>query len=184
MRIPVIFSTVTGNAYKLAAAAAEVTPERIGPYNIRYITGKDGLRAVNYVTDEIVVKYDVFILTYWCDLGSADEDTLALLSRLNGKKLILLGTLGAPADGAHAVKVRENVEAAASRNNTVLAHYLCRGSVDLYRSDNKRLVPAGQKGSLDEKGYARHLESQGHPDAADLAEAKRVVTEALARLRL
>ena len=36
--VPVIFSTITGNAYKLAAAAAEAVPDHVGPYNIRYIT--------------------------------------------------------------------------------------------------------------------------------------------------
>lgn len=35
--IPIIFSTITGNAFKLAEAASEAVPNHVGPYNIRYI---------------------------------------------------------------------------------------------------------------------------------------------------
>ena len=38
MKIPVIFSTITGNAFRLAEAAAAGLDEPLGPYNIRYVT--------------------------------------------------------------------------------------------------------------------------------------------------
>ncbi|MDR0856140.1 MAG: flavodoxin family protein [Clostridiales bacterium] len=177
--IPIIFSTVTGNAVKLALAAAEAVPDHIGPYNIRYVTGAGGGRGIHYVTDAVVNDYDTLILAYWCDLGSADEDTLALIAGLKNKRLILLGTLGAPADGAHAKKVAETVEKIASRDNILLGSYLCRGSIDLHRTESKRKIPEGQKGRLDDAGYARHLQSQGHPDESDLEGARRAVRAAL-----
>ncbi|MDR1906304.1 MAG: flavodoxin family protein, partial [Clostridiales bacterium] len=98
------------------------------------------------------------------------------------KNLILLGTLGAPVDGEHAGKVRERIAKLASENNRLILHYLCRGSIDLYRTENKRKIPEGQKGRIDEKGYLRHLDSQGHPNADELNGAKRAVTEALLKL--
>ena len=49
--VPIIFSTITGNAYKLAVAAAEAVPDHVGPYNIRYIT------------DEVIDKFDTFVLS-------------------------------------------------------------------------------------------------------------------------
>lgn len=50
--VPIIFSTITGNGYKLAVAAAEAVPDHVGPYNIRYIT------------DEVIDKFDTFVLSY------------------------------------------------------------------------------------------------------------------------
>lgn len=76
--IPLIFSTITGNAFKLAAAAAEVVPDHCGPYNIRYIT------------DEVIDMFDTFIISYWCNHGTADDDTIALLSRMKDKNIIII----------------------------------------------------------------------------------------------
>lgn len=73
--IPIIFSTITGNAYKLAAAIADAVPDHVGPYNIRY------------VNDEVIERFDTFILSYWCNHGTADDDTIALIQRMQGKRL-------------------------------------------------------------------------------------------------
>lgn len=100
--VPIIFSTITGNGYKLAAAAAEAVPNHVGPYNIRYIT------------DEVIDKFDTFVLSYWCNHGTADDDTIDLIARMHGKKLIVIGSLGVATDTAHAAKVCENVIALAS----------------------------------------------------------------------
>ena len=51
-RVAIIFSTITGNAFKLASAVSEVVPDYVGPYNIRY------------VNDEVLEKFDTFILSY------------------------------------------------------------------------------------------------------------------------
>ena len=88
-KIAIIFSTITGNAYKLAAAAADVIPDHAGPYNIRY------------VNDEVIDTFDTFVLTYWCDKGSADPDTIELIGKLRGKKLIVIGSLGVAPDTKH-----------------------------------------------------------------------------------
>ena len=87
--IPIIFSTVTGNAFKLAQAVSEVIPDHCGPYNIRYIT------------DEVIEQFDTFVLAYWCDKGSADADTIDLIGKMHGKNLIVIGTLGVSRDTKH-----------------------------------------------------------------------------------
>ena len=53
--IPIIFSTITGNAYKLAAAIADAVPDNVVPYNIRY------------VNDEVIERLDTYILSNWCN---------------------------------------------------------------------------------------------------------------------
>ena len=165
--VPVIFSTITGNAYKLAAAAAEAVPDHVGPYNIRYIT------------HEVISKFDTFVLCYWCNHGTADDDTIELIGRMRGKKLIVIGSLGVSTDTAHAAKVCENVIALASEHNTLLGHYLCRGSIDLRRTFARTRIPQGEKGHLSMERFEKQKQSLGHPDAEELEGARAAVAEFL-----
>lgn len=165
--VPIIFSTITGNAYKLAVAAAEAVPDHVGPYNIRYIT------------DEVIDKFDTFVLSYWCNHGTADDDTIDLIARMHGKKLIVIGSLGVATDTAHAAKVCENVIALASDHNTLLGHYLCRGSIDLRRTFARTRIPEGQKGHLSMERFDKQKESLGHPNADELEAARAAVAEFL-----
>ena len=167
--VPIIFSTITGNAYKLAAAAAEAVPDHVGPYNIRYIT------------DEVIDKFDTFVLSYWCNHGTADDDTIDLISRMRGKKLIVIGSLGVATDTAHAASVCKAVTALASEHNTLLGHYLCRGSIDLRRTFARTRIPEGQKGHLSAERFEKQKQSLGHPNAEELAGARAAVAAFLAK---
>ena len=163
--IPIIFSTITGNAFKLAEAAAQVVPEHCGPYNIRYIN------------DEVIERFDTFILSYWCDKGSADPDTIELIGKLHGKKLIVIGSLGVARDTKHYADVCRNVTELASKDNTLLGHFLCQGAIDLRRTAKKL-----REGRLSAERFEKQKLSQGHPDAQDLADTKAAVSEFLAKL--
>ena len=165
--VPIIFSTITGNAYKLAAAVAEVVPDHVGPYNIRYIN------------DEVIEKFDTFVLSYWCNHGTADDDTIELIRRMRGKNLIVIGTLGVARDSKHASDVSARVEALASENNRLLGHYLCRGSIDLRRTAARLRIPEGEKGHLSAERFEKQKLSLGHPDETELSEAKAAVEEFL-----
>lgn len=160
--IPIIFSTVTGNAFKLAEAVKESVPDCCGPYNIRY------------VNDEMLEMFDTWVLSYWCDKGSADPDTIALIDRLEGKKLIVIGTLGASRDTLHYKSVCERVSALASEHNTLLGHFLCQGSVDLNRTAKKL-----REGKITPERFEKQKQALGHPDADDLADARAAVAEFL-----
>ena len=162
----IVFSTVTGNAYKLACAAAEGLREYIGPYNIRYIT------------PEHIAEYDTFILCYWCNRGTADDDTISLIRRLQGKRLILVGSLGVPITSPHARQVMERVAALGSENNLLLGQYLCQGAIDLKRTAKKLLLPEGQRGHMTQERFERQKLSQGHPDSEELL----ACTQAVRRL--
>lgn len=168
--IPIIFSTITGNAYKLAAAVAEVVPDCVGPYNIRY------------VNEEVLEKFDTFILSYWCNHGTADDDTIELIQKMKGKKLIIIGTLGAAMETPHAAKVQQNIEALAGENNVFIGQFLCRGSIDLKRTARRLAIPEGEKGHLSKERFEKQKESLGHPDEQDLENAKEAVKDFLTRL--
>lgn len=164
----IIFSTVTGNGYKLAVAAAEGMKNYYGPYNIRYADDP-----------RVIEKFDTFVLTYWCNRGTADDDTINLISKLHKKKILMLGSLGAAPDTDHARKVYENVSALASADNVLLGHYLCRGSIDLNRTALRTKIPEGEKGHLSLERFEKQKQSLGHPDGEELANAARFVAEIL-----
>jgi flavodoxin len=164
----IIFSTITGNAYKLACAAAKgMEGDYLGPYNIRYIN------------DEVIEKFNTFILCYWCNHGTADDDTIELIRKLKGKNLILLGSLGVSVDTAHAKSVTERVVALAKEENNLLAHYLCQGSIDLKRTFERTKIPEGEKGHLSLERYEKQKLSLGHPDENELKGAEEAVRIAL-----
>ena len=89
---------------------------------------------------------------------------------MQGKKIIIIGTLGAARDSAHAQKVCENVENLVRENNQLIGHYLCRGSIDLNRTARRLRIPEGQKGHLSPERFEKQKESLGHPDAQELAQ--------------
>lgn len=158
----IIFSTITGNAFKLAEAAASVLLEHAGPYNIRY------------VNDEVINTFDTFVLAYWCDKGSADPDTIALIRRLHGKRLIVIGSLGVAPDTKHGKDVFARVSALAAEDNTLLGHYLCQGAIDLARTGKKL-----RDGKITPEHFERQKLSQGHPDENDLAGCRAAVRDFL-----
>lgn len=157
--IPVIFSTVTGNGYKLADAAASVIDERAGPYNIRYIK------------DEFLENYDTFVITYWCDKGTADGDVVNLIEKMKNKNIIILGTLGADINSPHAKNVCARVEELVQKNNNLIGHFLCRGSIDLARTQQKMKLPEGQKRHMSPDQFMNQIYSLYHPNDYDLCEA-------------
>ena len=142
----------------------------LGPYNIRY------------VNQEVIDRFDTFVLTYWCNHGTADDDTIELIGKLKNKNLIFLGTLGAPSDSAHAAKVRENVRTLAERDNALIAQYLCVGSIDLKRTFERTKIPFGEKGHLPMERFERQKLTQGHPDKEELAAAAETVRKAIGEL--
>ncbi len=169
-KIPIIFSTITGNAFKLAEAVASVVPDHLGPYNIRYIN------------DGVIERFNTFVLSYWCNHGTADDDTIALIRRMSGKNLVVIGTLGVARDSKHAADVTERVKALASENNTLLGHFLCQGSIDLNRTAQRLKIPEGQKGHLSQERFEKQKLSLGHPDEKDLADAREAVRRFFANL--
>lgn len=164
----IVFSTKTGNAFKLAVAAGEGMPcTYTGPYNI------------SYVDDALLAEHELLVLCYWCDHGNADKATSDLLGRLNGKKLVLLGTMGARPDTPHGEKVKERVRENIKKGNQLLAHYLCRGSIDLKRTIKRTLIPEGEYGYLSPDRFEKQKESLGHPDAGELSMAAGTVRAAI-----
>ena len=122
------------------------------------------------MNDEVIDSFDTFVLAYWCDKGSADPDTIGLIRRLRGKRLVVIGSLGVAPDTRHGRDVFARVSALAAENNTLLGHYLCQGAIDLARTGKK--LPDGK---ITPAHFERQKLSQGHPDENDLAGCRAAV---------
>ena len=122
------------------------------------------------MNDEVIDSFDTFVLTYWCDKGSADPDTIGLIRRLRGKRLVVIGSLGVAPDTRHGRDVFARVSALAAENNTLLGHYLCQGAIDLARTGKKL-----RDGKITPAHFERQKLSQGHPDENDLAGCRAAV---------
>lgn len=168
MKTVIIFSTITGNAFKLACAAKEGIENPYGPYNLRYA---DDERVIN--------AFDTFVLCYWCNHGTADDDTISFINKLSGKNIIMVGSLGVSTDTPHAKNVLERVAALASEKNRLLGNYLCQGSIDLKRTYERTKIPEGEKGHLSMERFERQKLSLGHPNESELALATEAVKNAL-----
>jgi len=174
--IPIIFSTITGNGYKLAHAVKEALADKaVGPYNISYVY--DSNQIVKY--SDFIDQSDVVILTYWCDYASCDQATINILKRFKNKKVIMLGTMGAPESETYLSRVKGNIKTIVEQQNTLVGNFLCRGAVDLARSNIKRQIPEGERGHLSAERYTRHLESQEYPRLIDLQQAAQYVLKCL-----
>lgn len=170
MKIPVIFSTVTGNAFKLASAVSQEIQEGLGPYNIFYMNN-----------DEVINLFDTFVLVYWCNHATADDETINFISKLKNKKVIILGTLGAAPDSDHGKKVLSNVEALVTKENALLGNFLCRGAIDLNRTRRRMSIPEGEKGHLSAERFEKQKESLNHPNEEDFNNARAFIKEVLTK---
>lgn len=170
MNCQIIYSTLTGNALKLATAAARAVGGTVSPRNLQTVTAEELAGA------------DVLVCCYWCNRGTADPLTVSLIKRLQGKRMIMLGTLGAYPDSPHGQQLLQRVRALVEQENFLLENFICQGKIDPARTERRLLIPKGEPHHLDEAGYQRHLESRNHPDETDLLRVKRAVQAGLRKL--
>lgn len=112
------------------------------------------------------------ILCFWCRRGSMDDQSLAFLDRLQNRNLIVFGTMGSYPESEYGQKVRVSVKNIVEKENHLTGLYLCRGKIDLRRSEKRRNLPEDHRHYLDDESWLRHLSSQPHPDEEDKREAK------------
>ena len=146
-RVAVVFSSVTGNTRRVAAALAESTG--------------DPLLRVSDMADP--AAFDVLALGFWVRRGQPDPASQALWRRLQGRLTFWFGTLGAWPWSEHAAGCRQAAAALLDKGgNTVLGGFLCQGRVS---------VPASSRHPMTPERMARLAEAARHPDASELQAA-------------
>lgn len=162
MRINIIFSSLTGNTKKVAYEILKVMPKGTEIYD---------LKDLNHD-----VEQELLVLGYWVDKGKPNKEMEEFMEKLEGKKIITFGTLGAYPDSDHADLTKENTNSILSEKNQVLGNFLCQGKI------NPKLTEMFMKNSGDgvqhkmtPERMKRHEDAAKHPNEEDFNNAKEFV---------
>ena len=160
----ILYSSATGNTRLLADTIHAALPPELC----------DAFGAVG----ETAAESELLYVGFWTDKGNADEDTLALLAGLRGKKIFLFGTAGFGGSEAYFRKVLDRVRQSVDASNTVIGEYMCQGRMPqavkerYLRMKEQPEHPANLDMLLE--NFDRALP---HPDAADLEKLRKAVAE-------
>lgn len=163
-RYSILYSSKTGNTELLAKAIQETLPNEDCDYfgSILENISESSLLFIGFLTDK----------------GTADNESLTLLSKLRNRKIFLFGTAGFGGSDAYFKAILEKVKASIDQNNTVIGEYRCQGKrpasvKERYLKRKERLdVPK----NLD-RMIANFDKASSHPDNRDLDSLKKLVTD-------
>ena len=161
MKIHLFISSLTGNTLKIANALEE---RLIATGHI--VTKQDS----NEIRQPKVIA-DFYILCFWTRRGSLDMDSFKILKQFKDSPIIAVGTCGHYPDSEYAYRTKSYINGIINTSNACLGVFLSQGAVMLESTNRRRKLPPNRPHYLDDEGYARHLESQNHPDLADIENA-------------
>lgn len=182
-------SSITGNTKSIAETLI-IRLLELG-YEPRIRTAKDTM------TRELLEKYHLkpaddayisandktpVILCFWCRRGSMDDLSLDFLKNLQKRKILVYGTMGSYPESEYGQKVKISVKDLVGKENELVGLYLCRGKIDIRRSEKRRNLPKDHRHYLDDESWQRHLSSRSHPDEKDKKGAATFLEENVAAL--
>lgn len=166
MKTLVVYSSLTGNTKLVAEAVAEALHADM--VAVEEQPGPEG--------------YEMVAIGYWVDRGGPDAKAAAYLKALRGQTVALFATLGADPKSEHARQSLENGQALLDASNRCVGTFICQGKVDPKLIEKMaKMFPEGHPHGMNEARRARHQAASTHPDAQDLAEARRVFAEIAAK---
>jgi flavodoxin len=176
----IVYSTRTGNTEKVARGVYDaLTAERNSS------DGNSGLVQLAPATDAPdPSKYDWIILAFWVNRGTADDDTLAYLKRIERKPVGFIATLGAYPNSEHAATVSERVANLVSERNRLLGSFLCQGRVDPRLTEKFKSFPPDHPHAMTPERAKRHRDAASHPDDQDIANAVQACREMLSAVEV
>lgn len=171
-------SSVTGNTKSIACvlierllamgytpvirtSGAALSQELIGKYQLSELSGTE------------MEKYPGLpvILCFWCRRAGMDDRSLEFLAKLHGRDILVFGTMGSLPESDYGKNVYRFVEEKVREHNHLIGVFLCRGCIDIKRTERRRRMPKTHRHYLDDKAYQRHLSSRSHPDEEDRKKA-------------
>lgn len=157
MKILVMYSSLTGNTAKVAAAIHAALPSG---------------SVLSRITPQLDTRnYDLIFAGFWVDKGTADQVTKTALLDLQNKKVALFATLGAAPNTTHAQNCLQEASTLLHESNTLLGTYYCQGKIDPQLLERFKNLPADHPHAPTPESTARHQAAATHPDANDLQAA-------------
>ncbi len=155
MKTLIVYSSKTGNTRKLAQSI-HLALEDAELSRVEMAPNPD--------------KYDLILLGFWIEEGTADEKMRQYMKRLRNKKVGLFATLGAYPDSKHAA---ESLEAATQLipDCAVLGHFICQGAIDPELIEWMETLPKDHGYGPTDSRKKLWKDASGHPDDNDLKAA-------------
>ncbi len=168
MKCAVVYSSLTGNTYKLARGIYKGIKEIE-----RFINVDD-------VDFDELKEYDTIIFCYWNARNTVDPDAMKFINAISGKNIFAVGTLGAYPDGKSGTMMKENArKLVEENNNTFIGEFICQGRIDPVKTERRQKMSKDHSHYLNDERLKRHIESRNHPDLNDIAAAIELVKQAL-----
>ncbi len=160
----IVYSSRTGNTEKVARAIHAGLSDDADLFDVREAPEPG--------------EYAWLLIGFWVNRGTADDDTLDYLARIEGKQVGFFATLGAYPDSKHAADVVERFGALISERNSLIESFVCQGRIDPKLTEKFKSFPPDHPHAMTPERIKRHQDAASHPDEADLRNA----TEACAKM--
>lgn len=121
MKNLIIYSSKTGNTKKLAYGIYENLKEKYD-FDIQDMENIKDISVIN--------EYDVILVGFWIDRGTANAKAKKFIKSIKNKKLILFATLAANPASKHGLDVIKNMNKLADSSNTLIETGLYNGLAD------------------------------------------------------
>ncbi len=131
MKILMAYSSVTGNTKKLCTGVYENIKS---DYEVEVCTVKEA-------KEKDMAAYELIMVGFWVDKGTANKEARKFINKIENKKVILLGTLGAAPDSEHGHKVMKNMASLTGETVEYLGGFLARGKVDEKLTNRIKFLP-------------------------------------------
>lgn len=152
MKTLIVYSSKTGNTRKLAQA-------------IHLALDNAELSRVEMAPSPD--KYDLILLGFWIEEGTADEKMKLYMKRLKNKKVGLFATLGAYPDSKHAADSLKAVTQLIP-DCSVVGHYICQGAIDPELIEWMETLPKDHGYGPTESRRKLWADAARHPDDEDI----------------
>lgn len=162
MTYNIIYSSRTGNTALLAKTIAQALPAQDCQY-----TGAPG---------DKIPEAELFLIGFWTDKGTCDEQTAQLLSTLKNQKIFLFGTAGFGGSNEYYSRILSRMKELLDPTCEVVGSYMCQGKMpDVVRQRYEAMLaqdPQDKKIQAMLENFQRAL---SHPDAQDLQKLTQII---------
>ncbi|NLK75616.1 MAG: flavodoxin [Clostridiales bacterium] len=162
MKMSIVFSSLTGNTMKVAYKILEVMPEGTNIFNLKDLDHE--------------IESELLVLGYWVDRAKPNKEMYQFMEKLEGKKVITFGTLGAEPASPHAFETINNTDNLLKEKNEVLGNFLCQGRINP-KITEMFMKNGGLNGvhAMTVERIKRHQAAASHPDEQDFKNAQEFV---------
>jgi len=169
MKTAIIYSSKTGNTYKIAEAIKSSIKNECDFFSVK--------------DNPDIEKFDLIFFGAWVDKGMPDEDALKYMKTINSKKVGLFMTLGAYPDSDHAKKSIQKGKDSFGENCEIVGTFICQGAIDPKLIEWMKKLPKNHPHAPDAKRCKRWKDASEHPNKSDCIKAIEFAHKCIKRIQ-